>query len=179
MTQQEAFERNLSRGNDTVSLRGKFITTVASVTTTPAALFAVWPSSLGARAAGLSPFFTRYRMKYLKVKFLANNPVSATVPGVAALGFVDDVSSVDVPTSVGGVSELRCSGTNFFAETIPTFFEWAPVDKARWYYTTSDSSDTRFQFPANLWVAGSAACSVAIEIDYSLVYAGAADVAST
>jgi len=175
MTSQEAFERNLALGGDSLALKGKLIFT-SNVTTTPSALFSVQPSNLGARASGIAAFFTRFRVKYLRVKFMVT-PSTIGVAGVAAMGFLDDISTIDVPTSVGGVSELRCSATNFGTETVPTFFEFRPLNSLKWLYLSSTTAELTDY--ATCWVASSFTGNIAVEVDYSIVLSGAADVAAT
>jgi len=173
MTPQEAFERNLAMGGDAFALKGKLIF-VAAVTTTPSALFSVQPSNLGARASGIAAFFTRFRVKYLKIKIQSNTTGGA---GITAAGFLDDISTIDVPTSVGGVAELRCSATNFGTETLPTFFEFRPLNSLKWLYLSSTVAELTDY--ATCWVASSSTASIAVEVDYSIVLSGAADVAAT
>jgi len=179
MSQTEAFEASLSR-DDSVALRGKLIQ-IASVTTTPSQLFVLSAITLGARAAGLAPFFSRFRIKYLRIKFTTIPAIlsSTVVNAIAALGLTDDVSTAANPTSVGGVAELRCSATNFSSETVPTFFTWKPLDPRQWYYTITDGDDPRLQYPAILWGAASMSLPVTMEIDYSLTLSGAIDSGAT
>jgi len=179
MTPTEAFEANLSQHADSYSLRGKFIS-IVTTQTTPAPLFVLNPSGMGARAAGLLPFFSRFRVKYIRIKFLSPASLSSNV--ISAVGVLDDLTSVsgDAPTSVAGVAELRCSATAFSAETVPTLFEWRPLDRTRWFYTDTESSgDARFTTPGTVFVASSATNGLTMEIDYSIVFAGASDIAST
>lgn len=176
LTPTEAFQAQLAR-SDACPLKGKFIQ-AAALTTTPTSLLAISPLNLGVRANGLSAFFTRYRIKYLNVKFTTNT--TSLGNAVSALGFIDDVAtSTSTPSSVGGVGELRCSATCFGSETVPSRLMWKPSDPNRWYYTQTDGDDPRFEFPAVLYGASSANQNLAMEIDYSIVFSGAADVGSS
>lgn len=179
MTKTEAFAADLSQSSDATVLRGKTFL-LPGATTTPNIILTLTPgaSGLGVRANALSGIFSRYRFKYLKVKML-----SATTSGSAgfcALGVLDDTNSIagDLPTTFQGVAELRCSGTSLLNQTIPTQWEWSPVDKTRWYYTQPDSTDTRFQNSGVLLLASNGIGTTSIEIDFCIVFKGASDVGS-
>jgi len=178
MTKTEAFEANLSTSADVTVLRGKFVfSAVNSVTAgLPTIQFVLNPTgagNFGLRASALASVFSRYRFKYLRIKFLEQ----LTTGTICAVGIQDDVSiTANNPTTVSGVSELRCSGSAFSQQTIPTQFEWQPADKNYWYYTTNDLTDGRLSSSGNIWTASQAASGVVnMEIDYCIVFKGATD----
>jgi len=175
MTQTEAFEAKLSQSNDATTLRGKLVFAVPT-TTTPTVQLILSPqnsSNFGVRAAALAGVFSRYRFKYVQIKFL--NAIVTGV-GITAVGIQDDVAiTANNPTSTAGVAELRCSGTTFQSQTLPTQFRWEPVDKNYWYYCTNDLTDGRLSISGEMWVGSNGAGTVDIEIDYCLVFKGATD----
>jgi hypothetical protein len=176
MTQTEAYEAKLSRGMDTVVLHGKLaLTTAANVT--PVSVNPITPFTVGQRAAAMAGIFSRYRFKSIRVKFMgASVGTGLSATGIVALGFQDDISITAAnPANFQDVSELRCSATSFAAETVPTYFEWTPVDKNLWYYTTNDLTESRLSTSAVLWAAGTPAATADIELDYTLVFQGAID----
>jgi hypothetical protein len=177
MTQTQAFEKSLARNADVCVVHGKFAA-IDSITTTPNAIFVLNPSSLGARAAAIASAYSRFRVKYVRVKFITNTSVAT----YAAVGFIDDTSTstATLPTNPSGVAELRCSATNFGLETIPTEFSWEPVDPKTWYHCAAESStsDNRFTIPAVLYSCGTGAGSLIYELDYCVVFQGAIDTGS-
>jgi len=177
MTRQEAFERNLSLHQDTLVLRGKF-STLNSTTTTPNVALFVTPTSFGARSGAVSTVFSRYRIKELIIRFMPNSTGTAAI---AALGVLDDVNTSSVlPTNYQAITELRCSATQFEGVTVEKTLTWSPIDKSKWYYTTADTvGDPRFSVPAVIYCAASATVSISIEVDYTIVFQGAADTGSS
>jgi hypothetical protein len=178
MTPTEAFEASLSRGTDATVLRGKLALT-ANTSVTPAAVLALNPSSLGVRCSAIAAIFSRYRFKYVRIKFL--NGLGAIGTNFGALGVQDDIGlTLNTPTSVSGVLELRCSGSAFNNQTIPTQIEWTPVDKSLWYYTINDLTESRLSTSGILYSAGlnTATASLDVEIDYCIVFQGASDIGS-
>jgi len=180
MTATEAFEAKLSSSTDATVLRGKTFL-APGLTTAPAIILTLTPSAsgFGARVNAMAGIFTRYRFKYLKVKFLTSSVSGPALSSISALGVLDDTNAItgDLPTTVQGVAELRCSATNLGGQTIPTQWEWMPVDKRLWYYTQSDATDTRFMNSGVLLAAASSSgLSMSIEIDFCIVFQGASDV---
>lgn len=175
MTQAEAFERQVVRSSDATVLRGKLQFT-ASATGTPSVILILNPavaSNFGVRASSVALAFTRYRFKYIRVKFLSNQATSASG---AVVGIQDDIAiSGNTPTTASGVAELRASGTSFLSQAVPTSFEWRPADSNLWYYVSSDAIDTRLSVSGLMYVATSVSSVVDFEIDYSLVFKGATD----
>jgi hypothetical protein len=177
LSQTEAFERSLVRSSDAVALRGKLLFTGAAGTT-PSVLFTLNGSSLGTRCAALAGIFSRYRFKYLRVRFLAATNVSG---GAVAIGVLDDASGSEgqPPTTISNVLELRASGTTLTGQTVPTIFEWKPADPNLWYYTSvapASGSDIRLINSGTLYAdATVTSTGINVEIDYSIVYKGAVD----
>lgn len=175
MTQSEAFERQVVRSSDATPLKGKLQFT-SSATGTPSAVLLLNPASatnFGVRAASVALAFSRYRFKYIRVKFLSNQGTSTSG---ACVGVLDDIAiSGAIPTTASGVAELRASGTSFLSQTVPTSFEWRPADPNLWYYVSSDAIDTRLSVSGIMYVASTAASVIDIEVDYSLVFKGAVD----
>jgi len=186
-----AFEARLARSTDASVLCGKFLTSATSITTTPSSFFSLSPANLGVRAVALSAIFARYRFKYVRFKFSGTITVATAptlVPGILVLAVLDDSSTAegDAPTTATALTELRCSGTNFAIQTVPTEFVWQPVDKTKWYYTYNGASgsDVRLVAPGVLYTASTVAAgsgvatSIDVEIDYELVFSGAVDIGS-
>jgi hypothetical protein len=172
MTPQEAFERSLATTSDATNLRGKFLGTATLVAGTPLLLFSIDPQGLGVRPTALAGIYSRYRFKYLRVRFLTN---AATIPAGVVMGVLDDVAaSGEPPTTVSGLLAYRCSATTFSGETVPVSFEWRPSDVQQWNFTLA-STDNRFQIPATLYAASLSAGSFQYEIDYSITFKGAYD----
>jgi len=174
MTQTEAFEATLSQSSDATVLRGKLLF-AQPLTTTPVSILALNPSAagnFGARASAMSGIFSRYRFKYLKIRFLSN----ASSVAIAAVGVQDEPNAVVALANVNSVAELRCSGTDLGVQTVPTIIEWRPVDHNLWYYTqTETSGDPRLVSNGNVYAAASAASTIGVEIDYCIVFKGATD----
>jgi len=178
MTQTEAFEANLSRSSDSTVLRGKSFAVLAGVTAVTLAL-ALTPTAtlMGGRANALATVFSRYRFKDVRMKILSGGSGS----GFAVVGVIDDTTVVtgDFPTTASGVSELRCSATSFVGQTVPTQFEWSPVDKNLWYYCDPETSgDSRLVNSGSIVYSSTSTAPVSIEIDYTLVFKGATDLSS-
>jgi hypothetical protein len=178
MTQSEAFERQLNRTTDATPLRGKLLVTLA-VTASPAALLSFTPANMGVRAGALANIFTHYRFKYVKIKWTSLSVTNA----ITALGVYDDasVNEGQAPTSVSGIAEMRASSTQLGNSTVPQYFEWVPVDTKQWEYTVAGvtGSDIRLETSGILYAASTASNSVCIEVDYCIVFKGAADVGAT
>jgi hypothetical protein len=177
MTQSEAYEATLARSSDAAVIRAKLFLSPTSAST-PTTVISLDPVSLGGRLAAMAGIYSSYRIKVAILKFL-------TVPGGAsvALGALDDASGAegDAPTSISGVQELRCSGTSMQGVTVPTEFQWSPVDKTLWYKTFAGSSgsDQRLVIPAILYSCGASGTpSFSLEIDVTCVFKGAVDTVS-
>jgi len=103
-TPSQAFEFQLATRSDRTRLLGKTLVSSAASLPGPAGIN-INPSVLGARAASLALLFARWKINRLVLKVL-------TLPAsqVAVAGFLDDsITSADVPTSMVGVLQLRCS----------------------------------------------------------------------
>lgn len=186
-----AFEAQLARGGDSFPLRGKFLTSASNLGTTPSAFFNLQPSSLGVRAVALAAVFARYRFKYVRIKF-QSNILTATFPSIlgnVAIGVLDDATTAEgnAPTTANSVVEMRCSGTNMGTQTVPTEIVWVPLDRTKWFstYPGVAGSDARLTSSGVLYAGstvasgGGTVASVDVEIDYSLVFAGAVDIGAT
>jgi len=155
---------------DSTPIRGKFVGSATLTAGTPLALFLIQPANLGSRVASIASDYLRYRVKWFRIRFLG---AGTTTVSTTSMGILDDVNYAgEPPTTVSGVAELRCSATTFQAETIPTIFEFAPLDRKRWYYCTSTSND-RFDSVGTLYAAATAAGTVQYEMDFCVVFSGA------
>jgi len=123
--------------------------------------------------------YSRYRFKYVRMKFLASPTAGA---GVTAIGVVDDsVGEGDTPTTVLAVAELRCSGTSFGSQSVPTELEWTPSDRSQWMFTFAGAtgSDGRLTTSGQLVFGSTVASTLNVEIDFCIVFKGAVDQGST
>jgi len=176
MTQSEAFEMNQVQSSDAVVIKGKYLGN-AGLTTAPQNLLSFNPQGLGSRSTNMATIFSRYRIKYVRIKWLSTNGTTASS---IALGVLDDASGSegDAPINLGDVAELRASSTIVGNTTVPQLFTWEPVDRRLWYatYSGATGSDPRFSIPGVLYLAATGAVGgVAYELDYSVVFAGAVD----
>jgi hypothetical protein len=163
---------SLAQHSDSTPIRGKFTATVAA-STTPSVAFLILPANLGARVASIASDYLRYRIKWLRIRFLGTS-VGASGSGFTSMGVLDDVGySGEPPTTGSGVTELRCSATTFTNQTDPTVLEYRPVDPKKWYYCIPSSGNDRFDAVGTVYIASSSATSVSYEVDYCVVFAGA------
>jgi len=184
MTQTEAFEANLSQHLDSFCLRGKLLLNFAVSTAAPVVVLPLAPSNSGwgARVNNLSSIFSKYRFKYINIRFISGSP--STTAGQSAIGVLDDgISGLtgEAPTTVSDVAELRCSGTAFSLQTTPTCFNWTPVDKHIWMDTTNDGTDARFSTSGILYAGstfGTTSLTIEAELDYCIVFSGASNSAA-
>jgi len=179
MTQSEAFNAKLAQSSDSHVVKGKLFFTAIATTPTPSLLINLYPNGpdFGQRIEALQNIFTRYRLKSLKIKYLTN-PSLSTV-GSVAVGVQDDILITGLtPTTLSGVAELRCSSTVLNGQTVPSEFEWEPLDRKRWYYTQTTSAEPRTSTYGSMFVASSGSGQVSIEIDYVFVFAGATNTAT-
>jgi len=173
----EALEEKRASSSDTLVLRDRFVGGSA-LTVTPVVIANINPQALGTRTQAIAGVFTRYKIKDLTIKFMSA-AAGGTNASVSALGVIDDSSatSPDVPTSFPDVVNLRCSATDFSNQTMPTYLKYVPVDRDLWYYCQAGvtGSDPRLSNLANLYGACSGTgISVAFQIDYTIVFKGAA-----
>lgn len=176
VTPIERFEQRLAQSADATVLRGKLIFSTTIVSTTPTVILTLSANAFGTRSIAFAANFTQWKIKRLLMKF--TGIVGAANVGAAAGVFDDVSSSTDVPTTLSDVAQLRCSALSPPGSTIPCFFEYKPNDSKLWHFTTSDSGDSRLITYGVLYavaVSGSSAAFFA-EVDYELVYKGAADV---
>jgi hypothetical protein len=179
MSQTEKFNMNLSRGQDSFNLKGKYLLGGVSLSTSPSTLVILTPlAQLGARANALSSVFSRYRINRLIIRFLATQSLG----GNAVLGVVDDATvEGDAPTTPQDVLECRCSAIAMGNETVPVIFNWSPVDRSKWYYTFTGASgsDPRLTVAATLYAASTNTSTVDVEIDFDVTFKGAVDTLSS
>jgi len=179
MTQTEKFNQNLSRGQDSFNLKGKYLLSGVSLSSTPSTLIILTPvTQLGARANALSTVFSRYRINRLIVRFLS----TTSLGGNAVIGIVDDSPGEgDAPATPQDVLELRCSAIAMGNETVPVIFNWSPVDRTKWYYTFTGASgsDPRLTTVATMYGASGNVSTVDVEVDYDITYKGAVDTLSS
>jgi len=181
MTPSEAFEARLAR-SDRSTLVGKLLIS-STVTNSASALLIVGPglATLGSRAGAMASIFSRYKVNFIRIKFLAT---STTAGNTTAIGFLDDASGAegDGPGSAQLISELRCSAVSFPNQTVPIEFSFTPASR-NWYFTFAGASgsDPRLVNVAVLFGASllSAGSTVNMEIDYSVTFKGAVDVGSS
>jgi len=179
MTPSEAKEMALARRNDTAVCSGRF-TGSLSATTSPSVVINMNPSAgISTRLGAFAAIFSKYRIKSILIKFIS----SGTITGQTGMGLLDDAPlEGDGPTSYSGMLEMRCTAANFNAQTIPTEFEWFPVDKSKWYFTSTGAtgSDQRLVIPAILFAACSTGTTnLTYQLDFTYVFAGSIDVGST
>lgn len=181
-TPSQAFEAQLSNRSDRSRLLGKtFVSTGSS-----AVVFGlnVNPSLLGARPSAYSTIFLRWKINRLIIK-----PLLLPLTGSGSVvGIMDDtVLSADIPTSLAGVLNLRCSVSypaNQIAYENYNDFEWRPSrGPPKWFFTTLEgsSSDPRLEVPCSIWFAQPGGTLVApnFQIDYDISFEGAVDTLST
>jgi hypothetical protein len=156
---------------------GKLLVAQAT-STTPNVLFNMHPLAFGARAAAMAAIFTSFKIKRIVFRVFVN---SAQVSNQATvLGILDDATSTegDAPTTAAGVLELRCSRVQYSGQTLPSEFEFTPVDKNLWYKcsTATSVTDPRLVYPGILYAAVDTGVGfVSIEANYHLVFKGASD----
>jgi len=145
---------------------------VQSNTATPVTAYILNPlnTGLGARLNDIAQSYERYRLKWCRLKFAGG---STNTGGVIAFGFVDDPNS-GIPSTVVGITELRCAGTNFIqSQSMPTEIMWKPIDPQKWYYVAPQTTTDRFSV-TGLIVSGSTnTAQINIELDMCFVFEGA------
>jgi len=174
----DGLERSLAIRADATPLMGKFFFSVNSISATPSVVLTVNPFSLGPRATALANVFARYRFKFINFKFFFSGFSGGSI---GAIGVLDDFTGEgDAPTSVGGVLELRCSGTNLVATTVPTEILWKPPTQD-WKFCTvgATGSDQRLVQPATVYAASNGSSSTVCEVLFSMVFKGAVDTGAT
>lgn len=183
LTPSEVFERTLGRTNDSCVLRGKLIIN-PTLNSTPAQISYLIPNFFGARATAFGNVFSRFRIKALNIRFLpAGNASTGSL--ATAVGILDDPSSTTSPATGSDVLELRSSALALAGQTVPSNILYTPLDKTKWYYTIGvTGSDNRLTVPGFLYgyvntPGSSSGLPVGMEIDFSLVFAGATDNGTT
>jgi len=181
MTTTQAFESSLSRGGDSCVVRSKQLLQ-PTVGTTPTLILNINPAGLGGRQTAIGAVFSDFRVKNVLVRFIGST-TATSIPETVAVGFLDDSSGAegDAPTNANDILELRCSGVSLGATTVPTEIVYRPVNSQLWYKTFAGASgsDPRLTTPAVLYAASAAAGAASIEVDVTIVYKGAVDLADT
>jgi len=129
----------------------------------------------GSRMTSINSVYSRYRLIKLLFRFCA--PFVSSGQNLY-IGVQDDSGTdSDNPTTQADIIQLRCSTVMYGTVTQPTEFEWKPIDKEKWYYTSSEiGGDPRFLIPAVLWFStGVASSTLTGEIHYTIEFAGAID----
>jgi len=186
MTPSEAFEARLAR-SDRSTLVGKLLLNIGlSSTNTPVpalVIGAISAGNLGTRASALALIFARYKINYIRLKYLTSQ--TATGANSVVLGFQDDASGAegDGPSSTAGLLEYRCSAVTFVNQTIPQELSYQPASR-NWYFCTpgATGSDPRLSISAILWASSLnviAGVNAQVELDYSITFKGAVDVGSS
>jgi hypothetical protein len=159
----------MGMAGDATVLRGKYFLSF-STSNTPGALSVLNPTNFGARATAFAAQFSRYRFKYLAIKFFS--PVSSGA--VTVVGVDDDTATGTAPVTLASVAELRTSATNWSQETVPTELIWKPTSK-EWMYCISSGGDQRLVNSGTIYVSATTGSSTQFEFTYSLVFRGAID----
>jgi hypothetical protein len=173
----EAMSKAMSVSDSSV-LHGKVILTgtTSGTANTPTVVVNLAPGGLGTRASNLGTVFTRFKIRKLVVNFFAP-PEALSTAGLTSVGILDDISGEgDQPTSTDGVIELRSSSHNFTNQTTPSYFEYTPLDKKKWYYCAPGvgGSDERLAYQAAMFVSSTLTSQpYTIVVDYAIVFAGA------
>jgi hypothetical protein len=175
----EEFERKQAMGADAFALRGTVPFNTGGISGV-SQLLGINPSSFGARANNLASVFSRYRVKELMIEFFVNTGTATNTAGQAVVGILDDgPGEADVPNNYADVLEMRCSNTNYFGQTTPSFLRWKPLDP-QWRYTQfKTGDDARLVNTAVIWTATTAAAAIVGQIRFSIVFKGASDTGSS
>jgi hypothetical protein len=165
------------------SLRLQNVTTATTTGAVPLTSFLATPSQLGDRPATVNGIFTRFRIKSIKFRYSANQPVTHT--GQLIMGIADDVDQSTGPSTAAHLLALRKNTRQFHIYQNKSL-SWMPIDREKWYYTQGDTgNDFRFQVPCTLFymtdiasdlTAGATTLGV-LDCDYVLEFAGATDIA--
>ena len=177
MTRQEAIDSQLALLTDASCITGRFYTRInrSGVGVNKILDFNPFDSQFGTRVNTLATCYNRFRFKHVLIRFLT---FETDQSGTAALGIKDDVTiSGDEPTSVQDVLQYRCSKADFGPQTVPSLLEFKPLETNKWFYIVRNegSGQDRFTSQGCLYAAtGSTGnTSYQIEVNYTLVFAGA------
>jgi len=168
----ETFERDLATRSQSCTVKGSLL---VGISVSSPGLFSLnlTPSALVVQIAQIGAAYSKYRFNRILFKILPFSPVNT---GNTPVGVLDDiVQSGGLPSSRQGVQDLRCSTLVSSNYTVPTEFEWKPIDRSIYYYIQPESTvdDTRFEVPAVLcaWVA-STANGGEMQVYYSIEFNG-------
>jgi len=174
----ETLNRQLAVRTDVNSQRGKYLLQLSSAPTT-VGVIPINPGSgaFGNRQLALQAQYSRFRV--VKLTFFCSTVLNATeTPVPAAFGLLDDVpGSSSTPTTVNDIVSLRCSTFTELGRQETAMLEWKPLDPAKWYYTTSESTtqDARLELPATVFCIALSGGTVnhRILVYYTIEYSGA------
>jgi len=184
LTPAMVFERSLGTQNDSCVIRGKFFIQSSVTNTAIINLLNLYPNNMGPRLQAMSGVFSRFRFKAIMFKVMYNATSAGSIQPVA-VGVQDDYSGEgSPPTNFAAVLSLRSSvsvigGLSTAGAISPEqYIFWKPLDPRRWYYTQQGNGatnvDGRLEVPANLYaVTNVANGTLFIEVDYSVIFAGA------
>lgn len=116
--------------------------------------YTIDPTVIGNRVSAVAGIFTRWRIRRLRVKYVPQ--VGSTTAGAMAMGFLDDVGTSAEGTGVANYSEtINLRQSNSSAIWQVSTINYRPQDPDKWYYTTGDGSDPRFEIPCCIVSYGS------------------------
>jgi hypothetical protein len=166
---------------DTIVLIGR--QALATVTVPTSGLgtmqsFLLNPTVLGDRPAGISVFYTRFRIKNLK--FMYKSLAASTQQGLVTMGVTEDADATSTLTSRDQILNLRRSTENTAWKDMS--LNWSPVDRNKWYYVNYallGADNTRFDTPGTFYVVGSGNGAAAafsggfVDVQYTIELTGA------
>jgi len=182
-------KRNNKNLSDQVNLRGQIELPIATggsgngILLGGSSSYNLSPTTLGGRPAVMAGIFLRYRIKDLNYHYVPT--VGSNTAGSLAIGVSDDtsVSSGTVLTDYFATVQLRTVNESQVWNKMNKV--WMPVDRKKWYYCDSESSnsDDRFLFPGALVANGlgltASTTYGTLVIRYSIVFEGAIPNVST
>jgi hypothetical protein len=181
----DKFSDDLGMNADSCVIRGKYLTSVSATAGGGVVTFlALNPTALGGRASAIAGVFANYRFKTCVFRLFGGSTVSSTL-NLVTFGILDDSSGAegDGPTTYQGVAELRTSCVVPLSQGVFTRI-WKPADPKMWYktYAGASGSDPRLVYPGEVYIGYPSFTGteiVDIEVDYSIAFKGAVDIAST
>jgi len=173
LSASDMFEKQLSQRKDNIALKGSII---LSSSTTGLNAVQLTPTSLGGRVGQIANFFQRFRIRRLVFRILP--PVTSTGVSTSTVpfGVFDDTStSGDIPTSILGITQLRCSVLAGNGRTVDQDLIYSPVDPNIWYHTVAESSasDPRFEVQAALLSFLPTGVTTNVQCYYTIEFEGA------
>jgi hypothetical protein len=141
------------------------------------------PTFFGARATAYATLFAKWRVNRMIVRFINSQALGSGTIYVAA--FLDDsVTSANIPTTLNGLIEQRCSQVNSGGVDSSTgeLSYSPPRGNPRWFFTTleASTSDPRLEVPGSFYVSSTATSqTMNFLIDFDLTFTGAVDTGSS